>query len=128
MLMAEASVTLYPIQEFAPPETVDEDPMPLKKKKTRCKTHDRSDESGEEIILSEEGQGIDEKKLSEEQQEAIARKQIQNMEQEALKNEIDNLYNKIVSGTADKVEGKGSKSSKRSSSKNSQASVKKSKK
>ena len=46
------------------------------------------------------------------------------MEQEALKMEIDDLFNKIVSGKGEDVVGKNSKSSKRSSSKNSQVSKK----
>ena len=63
--------------------------------------------------------------MSEEQQEAIAKKQIQKMEQEALKSEIDDLFNKIVSGDAPGAKtGKLSKSSQRSSSKNSQISKK----
>lgn len=120
--------TLYPITEFAPVETVTEDPHLHKKKKGKCKAHHGSDDSGEEIIVSHETEGIDQKKLSEEQQEAIAKKQIQKMEQEALKMEIDDLFNKIVSGKGEEVGGKNSKSSKRSSSKNSQVSKKSRKK
>ena len=116
--------TLYPITEFAPVETVTEEPHLHKKKKGKCKNHDRSDDSGDEIVMSHETEGIDQKKLSEEQQEAIAKKQIQKMEQEALKMEIDDLFNKIVSGKGEDAGGKNSKSSKRSSSKNSQVSKK----
>ena len=61
-----AEKTLYPITEFAPVEDIPEDPHIHKKKKGKCKAHDRSDDSGGEIIMSNETEGIDQKKLSEE--------------------------------------------------------------
>lgn len=47
-----AEKTLYPITEFAPVENLEE-PVVLKKK-GKCKAHDRVDESGEDILMSQE--------------------------------------------------------------------------
>jgi len=46
--------TLYPIQEFAPAETAEEENIG-KKKKGKCKTHhEHSDDDSGEIIMSHE--------------------------------------------------------------------------
>jgi hypothetical protein len=126
---ALAEKTLYPIQEFAPQETMEEEMMLSKKGKKKSKGKQlESNDSGDENQMNTEAQALEDKKVSDEQADLLAKKQIQKMEQEALKQEIDSLFAKIVSGEVQGALGGGSKggskSSKRSSSKNSQLSKK----